>query len=673
MNTPLQKIFLSILVVLISCSSFAQKRQIKKANDNFDKFSYIDARKIYLEVVKDGYESAEIFKKLGDTYYWNSDYDNASKWYGELIEKFPDQTDSEYYYRAAQSLKSLRKYAESDAMMEQFVAKGGSGMLLKNFKEDPDYLKSISLMAKEYTLEEVSVNTNLSDFGPSYYLDKLVYASAKNSQGGEIYEWTQQPFLDLFIADMDENGKLSNSKRLGGDINTKYHESSTTFTKDGNTVYFTRNNFYEGKKGKDKDKTIRLKLYRATLTGDNTWTNVVELPFNSKEYSTAHPALSVDEKRLYFSSDMPGTIGMSDLWYVDITGDNTYSAPVNLGPSINTETRESFPFIGSRNNLYFSSDGRAGLGGFDIYVTPLDADGMPQKISNLGEPANSVLDDFGFIVKDDEGIGFLSSNRSLDAEGTNNQGGSVADQIYRIVEKCVISIEGTVFDEESNALLPGSIVTLLDENNKEVMRDTVGADAAYKFVADCSKQYSVRGANEPNYKPREKVVMTPDKTGEIVVPIPLVRTCPPDDLGCRLCLQPIFFDFDRYNIRPDAEIELAQIAAAMRQNPELIIHIESHTDSRAPNSYNETLSDKRAQATLNWLVNVGNISRSRLSAKGYGETQLLDRCVTLDECGREVRSACYDGATVQEKCSDGVKCTEDEHQRNRRSMFIIQN
>lgn len=653
-KSTIKKLLMSLLVVLITSTSYAQKNQIERANKEFDKYAFIDAREIYLKVVEDGYESAEIYQKLGDTYYFNGEYEESASWYKRSIDQFPGKTDAIYYYRAAQSYKSLDDYASSDAMMEAYDRLGGGSLIVRNFKDDPDYLKSIAFSAKGYEVEKVSINTEASDFGPSYYGNKLVFASsALNTEGIKNHDWNEQPFLDLFMADVAADGSLSNVEPLSGAINTRYHESSSAFTKDGNTVYFTRNNFIDGKKGRDKNKTIRLKLYKATKSAENTWGNIVELPFNSDQYSVAHPALSVDEKRLYFSSDMPGslklrpddekTIPLSDLWYVDINTDGTYGTPVNLGPNINTEARESFPFISKQNNLYFSSDGRSGLGGLDIYVTPLGTGGLPGEISNLGKPANSNKDDFGFIIREDKRLGYLSSNR----EG---QRGSVADDIYIVREKCEITIGGTITNAATGETLPGATVNLLDGNNRVVETVTAAADGTYVFTqtADCGSQYIVRAkADDCEYK--EELVATPEQTGVINVPVALdCDPCPANDLGCRLSLQPIYFDFDRYNIRPDAAIELAKILAAMRQYPQLIIHIESHTDSRGNDAYNEALSEKRAQSTLNWLVDQG-IAKNRLSAKGYGEKRL------------------------QNECSNGVKCTEEAHQLNRRSMFIIQN
>ncbi|MCF6307875.1 MAG: OmpA family protein [Flavobacteriaceae bacterium] len=643
MKVFLKNAALLLIILLYTTISFSQKSQIAKANKEFDKYSYIDAREIYLKVIEDGYTSAEIYERLGDTYYFNSEYKNASKWYSKLVAEFPDEVKTEYYYRASQSLKSVGSYKKSDTMMILYSERGGDELIAENFKNNPNYLESITDEARDFQINKVTVNSAFSDFGPSFYLNKVVFASnSKESEGVKTLSWNGLPYLDLYEADMDENGNLSNVTLLNGDVNTKYNESSSAFTKDGKTLYFTRNNYFEGKKGRDKNKTIRLKLYKATKSGDTFWGNIEELPFNGKEFSVAHPTLSTDEKRLYFSSDMEGTLGQSDIWYVDVLENNAYGTPVNLGTEINTEARETFPFISDKNKLYFSTDGRAGLGGLDVYVASLnDQGGVTGKITNLGEPANSSSDDFGFIINEEKRIGYVSSNRGGDK-------GSVEDDIYLINERCVITVSGLVTDIKTGSLIPGAEVLLLDTNNKLVSSMAVGSNARYNFTTDCETVYTLRGI-KAEYEPTEKRITTPTETGSIDVPLKLnPLDCPPNDLGCRLTLLPIYFDFDRFNIRKDASIELAKILAAMREYKELIIHIESHTDARGDDLYNEILSEKRAQSTLNWLVDQG-IDRSRLSAKGYGEKQHVNGC------------------------SNGVKCTEEEHQLNRRSMFIIQN
>lgn len=646
----MKKVYKISLVVLLSFFSLsalqAQRAQLKKAERAYEQYAYIDAQEIYLQVVSDGYRSAQILKRLGDTYYFNADYPNAARWYQELIRDFPEEAEAEYYFRAAQSLKSTGDYSKSDELMNQFALLGGQSRVIRNYQDNKDYLSAIQGKSDRYVIEPVAVNTANSDFGPSFYMnDKIVFASAMDTVVDgklRLHDWNNQPFLNLYMADRDEEGHLSNTVKLSGDIATHYHESSAVFTQDGNTIYFTRNNVVDGRKRRDSERNIRLKLFRATKQGDNYWSNVVELPFNSDNYSVAHPALSPDEKRLYFSSDIPGTQGMSDLWYVEILGGGHYGTPVNLGETINTEARENFPFISEKNILYFSTDGRSGLGGLDIFYTPLDDKGMPTEIFALGAPINSSKDDFGFIIDEGAHMGYLSSNR-------DGASGSVGDDIYLLKRICEVEVSGIVTDIDTGDLLPGSIVIAFDEDNKEVATMTVGSNAYYSFMLECDRQYTIRGTKE-SYEPAEKIITTPKESSSIDLPLELQSSdeCPPNDLGCRLALQPIYFDFDRYNIRADAAIELAKILAAMREYPELVIHIESHTDSRGSDVYNELLSERRAQSTLEWLVSNG-ISRNRLSARGYGEYRLIN------------------------ECADGVPCSEEAHQLNRRSMFIIQN
>lgn len=686
MNTFLRKTLLLVLVVSCTSLSVAQKKKIEKANKEFERFSYIDARKIYEEILKDNPENgtAEIYQKLGDTYYLNGQYSEAVDKFTTLKEKFPTEMRAIYYFKLAQSLKSQGKYEEAEEVLNELDPATLAELYPRSIDTSGENMD-------DYILKKVSINTNSSDFGTSYYQDKLVYASAsKISEGDKTDSWTGEPYLDLYVADIDENGELSNSTSLSGEINTRFHESTAAFTKDGTTVYFTRNNFNDGKKATDKNKTIRLKLYKATRSGENGWSDVRELTMikdadstiNSNDWSTAHPALSLDEKRLYFASDRPGSkvvmpeskkeeaIRLSDIWYVDILpGKDRYSSPKPV-EKINTIAKETFPFISEKGELYFSSDGVGSEGGLDVFKTKLDENGIPGEILRFGTPVNSNQDDFGFIWSDAKKMGYFTSNRP------NAEGGSAADDIYLVVEKCVITLTGTVTDMITGELLPGSEVILLDENNKVIGAPIiVGEDAAYSYVVECSSQYSLRGTKQ-GYKPSEKIVTTPGKTDTLIVPLKLEPDCcTQGDLGCCLCLQPIYFDFDKFNIRPDAAIELNKIYIAMREYPQLIVHIESHTDSRGSFAYNEGLSDKRAQSTRDWLVQKG-ISAERLTAKGYGERQLLDRCTYLDECGQElpIPGCSLDQFTKNtQKCSDGVECSEEEHQTNRRSKFIIMN
>ncbi|MER3373745.1 MAG: OmpA family protein [Allomuricauda sp.] len=644
MSTKFSIVFLCLGLFVLSVRG--QKSNIKKGDEVFEAYAYIDAREIYLKVVEKGYESAQIYKKLGDTYYFNSEYVDAAKWYKKLLDKYANQLEPEYYYRAAQTFKSIGEYYLSKKMMGEFASRSSTTNLAQNFMDNYPALDSlVDNESNEIDLVNVTDGMPSSDFGPTFYGNKLVYASSsKNTEGRKIHTWNGLKYLDLFEAELDENGALINPVPLKGDINSPYHESTAAFTKDGNTVYFTRNNYLDGKKRKNKNREITLKIYKATKDNKGSWGNIKELPFNNDAHSVAHPALSPDEKRLYFSSNMKGTYGESDLWYVDIGPNGSYGKPVNLGPEINTEARETFPYISKKNNLYFASDGHLGLGGLDIFAISLEENGDYKKITNLKKPINSSKDDFGFIIDEEKQIGYLSSNRNGDA-------GSASDDIYRFKKSCgVQTLEGVVTDAKTNLPLQGAQVILLDENNNIIAQTTSDALGSYKFehVLDCNKRYGIRGEHtDLEYDPNEKTILA---SGDGAIMEANITLTPPDcavnDLGCRLNLQPIYFNYGKYNIRRDAEVELAKILEALKKYPELSIHIESHTDSRSNSTFNLRLSERRAQATLNWLVKNG-IDRKRLSAKGYGETRLLNHC------------------------SNGIDCSEEEHQRNRRSMFII--
>jgi len=632
-------------VFLLMGGAFAQENKIKKANEEFESYDYIDARKIYLNVVEDGYESAQVFEKLGDTYYFNSEYTEANKWYEKLVNNYPNEVKAEYYFRAAQTLKSVGRFKESKAMIQKFTESSeGSALAQEQMNNWQAFEELANSENKKFKVTNITTDLTRSDFGPSFYGDKIVFASSSiNTEGNKIHDWNGLPYLDLFEAEIDEDGSLKNIKHLEGDIRSPYHESSAVFTKDGRTVYFTRNNYIDGKKKRGKKRLVSLKIYKATKNDDGTWGNVQELPFNDDSHSVAHPALNKEETRLYFSSNMEGTLGESDIWYVDILQNGNYGKPVNLGAVINTEERETFPFISDKNKLFFSSNGHVGLGGLDIFrASHNDSEGF-YAVTNLEQPINSNQDDFGFIVKEEAKIGYLSSNREGD-------GGSSSDDIYLITENCNPVIYGAITDAKTGEPLDGSTVYLIDDDNQVVAQYVSEANGNYQFEEniECDKQYVVRASNdEKEYEPLEKVVMTPE--GSMMLQVDLALTppdCPVDDLGCRLDLQPIYFDFDKHNIRPDAEVELAKILEAMKEYPQLNIHIESHTDSRGDDAYNMQLSERRAKSTLEWLVDKG-IDRDRLSSKGYGESQLVN------------------------DCSNDVNCSEEAHQLNRRSMFII--
>ncbi|PKB16190.1 OmpA family protein [Flavobacterium sp. 5] len=641
----IKNIVYSLFLSLFFIQGFAQKTTLAKAEKKYDRFAYVDAIDNYEKVAEKGYQDEKMFQKLGNAYYFKAELPQALKWYDQLFNVYPNQ-EAEYFYRYSQALKSSGDYTKADQMLEQFVQKIQNDKRGELFKENRNYLDEIKANSGRFQVVDAEVNSEFSDYGSSFLGTKLVFASARDTGGvsKKIFKWTNKSFTNLYWAEIIPDGGMGKPQRFERKINSKFNESTPVFTQDGKTMYFTRNNFLEGKRGRDTDKNTLLKLYKVILNSDGQWSDVVELPFNSNNYSVAHPALSIDEKTLYFASDMPGTYGQSDLFKVMINADGTYGAPENLGPEVNTEGRETFPFISSDNELYFASDGRPGLGGLDVFVAKIEADNSYYGIQNVGEPINSKQDDFAFIINSKNRNGFFSSNR---------EGGKGFDDIYRFVEDkkltCDQSLSGLVTDLDFRQILIGAKMSLFDSNFKLLQVTQTDTSGRYNFSVNCGKTYYIRGEKE-EYQTKEEAVRTKFFSGNKDFPIVLERRIKPitvgTDLAKTLNIPMIYFDLDKAFIRKDASYELAKVVVVMEQYPELKIEVRSHTDSRQSAKYNEKLSDKRAKTTVDWLIENG-INSSRLIGKGYGESQLINQC------------------------ADGVKCTEEEHQANRRSEFII--
>lgn len=657
MKQGLRNNIIFTILVTLSIVLTAQESKVKEATENFDQFAYVDARNLYLRVAEKGEASPEIFKNLGDSYYLTAEYSEAAKWYGKLQsvldskEGVSDFLDADYYFRYAQSLKSVKNYDLADEQMEKFHQLNVNDSRAEMFTKERDYLKEIEAQSGRYDVAKVYFNSKLQDFGPSFYGESLVFSSNRErSTGDYIHSWNDQPFLDLFIVE-GPRGTSPTVKRFSEEMNTPYHESTSVFAENGDVVYFTRNNYSRNNKGKklrrDENGTTKLKLYRSYKVSEN-WSEPEELPFNSDEFSTAHPALSPDEQTLYFASDRPGTKGLSDLWMVSIYAGGDFGEPINLGDQINTESRETFPFISEDGKLFFASDGHVGLGGLDIFVTQLSEDGMVSESFNVGKPVNSSADDFGLILNNEEGLGFFSSNR---ATGLGNDDIYTFTRKQKILTACAQNITGVTRDLKTDEILPMATVELRDVANDLIETKTSDSAGRFSFSdVDCASSYIIR-ASKDTYEPSEAIVNTGNEVGalltrDLYLRIPLNAEIG-DDLAKVLNLNPIYFDYDKFNIRPDAALELEKVIAVMKEYPTLKIDVRSHTDSRARDGYNMTLSQNRNLSTIRYIVNNGGISNSRLTGRGYGETQLINAC------------------------GNGIECSEQEHQLNRRSEFIV--
>ena len=641
------------------------EKLISKADKKYDDYEYVDAIKAYKHVMKKAKFDEKLLQKLGNSYYFIGDLRNAEKWYGELYRINKEQSP-EYLYRYAQALKSVGHYERADEVLEAFNQKAASQNRAALVRNEKNYLAEIKSNSSRFEIADAGVNSEFSDYGGTVFDNKIIFTSARDT--GTItktnFKWTNKSFSKFYTADLLPDGSIGKIKPFRKKDHGKYNESSPIFTKDGRTMYFTRNNFTDGKRGENSKSVTLLKLYKAELV-DGEWKNEKELPFNSNQYSTAHPALSPDEKVLYFASDMPGTLGESDIYKVNINADGNFGTPENLGAVINTEGRETFPFVSEENELYFSSDGRPGLGGLDIYVTKINEDGIFDDVQNVGQPVNGKQDDFAFTIDSKNRNGFFSSNRE-NAHGL--------DDIYRFTEikrlVCEQELSGIITDAESNAIVVNASLILFDENFNTLQSIQSDEKGNYVFnKVKCGKKYAIRVVKE-DFNRKDVSITLKKENGKTDLPIELQKIVKPivakpiavnkvyvkpvkianinigSDLVKLLHIPMNFFDLGKSTIKKSSEPQLLKVVGALNQYPKLKLDIRSHTDSRSSSESNQVLSDKRAQSTRDWLISKG-VDPNRLTAKGYGEKQLTN------------------------KCADGVKCTEQQHQQNRRSEFIV--
>ncbi|MFP2996749.1 OmpA family protein [Spongiivirga sp. MCCC 1A20706] len=637
------KLVAPFLFLIFSFPLFSQQKQTE-GDKAFDNYNYKKAINAYEREVENGEKSAKIFKRLGDSYYFNAKLAEANKWYEQLI-NLGSEVEPEYLYRYAQTLKSIKKYDKANAYMEKFTLLNANDKRAILFNENPDYLNDIELQSGRYEVTPVAFNTPNADFSPTVVGDKLVFSSSLNKSlfTKFIHEWDEKPFIDLYEVSINGNTEEENTpKKLKGRINTSFHESSTTFTADGNTVYFTRNS-----KRKEQAGTLnRLKLYKA-IKKKGRWVDVEALPFTDDNYTYAHPSLSKDGTKLYFASDMKGTKGYGDIFVVDVYEDGTFSKPKNLGDMINTEGRETFPYISMDNKLYFASDGHLGLGGLDVFTVQLDADSNPiTNVVNVGRPVNSPNDDFSFTINDETKKGYYSSNR---------EGGKGGDDIYSftetkpLIEKIDLIVSGQVKAKESDDTIKVATIQLLDEAGTLIEEITTD-DGTYSFTVDATKNHRIR-ATAADYLMNEVLVNKTNKAASTTVDMLLdadkAITDVNDDLSKILQLQVIYFEFDSAKIQEgSSKAQLDKVVEVMNLYPQITIEVRSHTDSRADDSYNMALSNRRAESTVKYLVSKG-VDASRLSGKGYGESQLINQC------------------------ANGVPCSKADHELNRRSEFVI--
>ncbi len=716
-------------LIFSALSLLGQEGRIKKADKLYNKLAYAQAVEYYNSILKQGVDSSRVAKQMADSYYQMRDPENAQKWYAVVIKNSPAPKD---YLRYAEVLKGTGNYKTASKYMAKYNELDATDSRAAAHVKNQDYFEKLTVPSDRFTLRNEENNSNQADFSPIYYGEKkVVFISNRNLLGVGIkrnHKWNNEPFLNLFTATVGEEGRLETILPFSEKVNTRFHEGPAAFSKDLKTMYFTRNNYVNNKKNKSSDNIVKLKLLMSQKM-DMGWSDPVEFPYNSDEYSVGHPALSDDGKTLYFVSDMPGGYGGTDLWKSEMVS-GSWAKPVNLGDRINSEGNEMFPFIHSDGTLYFSSDGLLGLGGLDVFEARAGAKGFAAP-ENLAAPLNSNKDDFGFTVNTDKTQGYVSSNR---------ENGKGDDDIYHFFmeDKKKLSVSGMVAnaDDEMTPLL-GARVRLLDEAGKELQSEIIGPEGTFKFDLDpevCGYQVQVdngegwtdyaydnvpcdvkegdialgnipleemkwgargtikeKNTNQPlegfevTFTDRETgdgMVKTTGtngsvqfnlegekvydvkfekegfftKSGEIstvgVEPgmLEIERyidmTVERIEVGKGIKIENIYYDYNKSFIRPDAALELNKIVLLMIDNPSIKVEMGSHTDARGGDDYNRKLSQRRAKAAMDYIIAQG-IDKERMSSRGYGETVLIN------------------------ECEDGVSCSDDKHEENRRTEFKV--
>lgn len=640
---------LMFFFLLSSMISIGQNKKERKADRNFDTYAYKDAIKSYEDMIEKGEGNTSILSKLGDAYYFNGNFEEAFNAYNELFhgyygDKDLSSLDKEYYYRYAQTLKAVNEKDKADEVLQQFAERYASDSRAQLYITQ-EALVEKTLTAPRYTLANLDANSEYSDYGATLLKGQFIFTSSRENDEmkNKVHSWTNQQYTKLYALNIGEDGSFGTPSLFAKEIAFKdLNMGSAIFTKDGGTMYFTSNKGASngGKRAQyNADDSSVLKIYRSKKQANGSWGTPEELAFNLEEYNTAHPALTPDEKWMYFVSDRQGSLGQSDLFRVSIFETGRFGQVEHLGDKINTAGRETFPFISEDYMLYFSSDGFPGFGGLDIYRTKINRDGQLGIPVNLGPDINSAYDDFSIYLDAATRKGFVSSNKP---------GGKGGDDIYLFVEEtCIQIVDGLVSDIDSKEGIAEVEVSIYDSQQKLV--ETVYSDEnGYYEVRKlaCSQQYSMQVRKE-NYFERDFVIDT-DRGVHQRFNVELEKIKKGDDLFKKLKLSPIHFDFNKWNIRPDAQVELQKVVDVMLQHPAIQVDVRAHTDSRGNDAYNMQLSDRRAQATIQWMISQG-VDASRLTGRGYGESQLVNHC------------------------GNGVDCSDEEHQENRRSEFIIMN
>jgi len=705
-------IFLVIFYWIFAFTAFAQSKNEIKGDRLMEEYAFLAATESYQKALDNDVNNSRIKLKLATCYQMLNDPENTVKWYSEIVND-DELIEPINKYQYALALTSAGDFEEAKKWFEIYGREVPDDERAEEYLDQLNNIESLYKDSSLYSIKLASFNSSFTDFSPAYFKNNIVFISSRGD-GNAKYAWDNTNYLDLFISYKNALRIYDQPVPFHKNINTKFHEGPISFYENGQKLVLTRNNFEDGVLKKSSDGVTRLKLYFSSIDGEGNWSETLPFSYNSDEYSVGHPAITEDGSTMYFISDMPGGYGETDI-YITHKQPGGWSKPENLGPDINTKGNEMFPFLHKGSILYFASNGHGGFGGLDIFKY----DGESSEIKNLGFPINSSRDDFGFILSEDSNEGFLSSNR-----GSNN----LVDNIYQfeILKPNLFPIETKVVDSRTNQPLANAFITWEEFSSGAHASAETDSIGIVNIPMKLRRQYTLF-VKRKGYKENSEYLITKDGTEKIIIKLnpecqsvrgtveiageakdngdilvvltnkytqqkdsllisineyydfcvvpkveynlkidkenyfaTSVNFKPMDDQNIELdkfvleeiildktiTLDNIYYDVGKWNIRTDAAKELDRLVSLMEDNPTIEIELSSHTDSRGGDASNLNLSVKRARSAADYIVSRG-IEASRIIAQGYGETKLIN------------------------DCANGINCTNEEHQENRRTEFKV--
>jgi len=657
---------LSLIAVLFCCvfafPAAAQKKH--KAQDKADKlfeaFDYREAIYYYQVALKKRPNDAEINRQIGLSHRQLGQMAESLEWFEKARAK--DNSNPMDLLYMAEGLKAQQRYGEAVQRYGEYAKLVPGDSRAKRHLKDDKYFMDLNKAGNVFNIRKLDLNDEYPAFGVSQMDEGYLFSSsgpAEKFGAKEKSVFTEQPYLDLYIGDKNDKDEIINVRPIEGTINSKFHDGPATYDRHSGTIYVTRNNVVNGKPVRDKTGTINLKIYAAKRE-KSLWTNIEELPFNSEDFSNAHPCMSADGQYLYFASNRPGGYGGTDIYRTKKTS-NGWETPQNLGPDINTEGNEMFPFLHHDGSLFFSSDGHAGLGGLDVFQSTESA-GQWTEPKNVGKPVNTQVDDFAIFYDYEKNTGYFSSNRD----------GEAGDDIYWFEDLRIkpVVLEGLVAYRGSEKPVANAkmIYKFSGKQPQIAMTDASGRFrielensevASVEILPEDSPIALVSGLSAKSQK--NLGVFYIDETPEVVI-AEVPKTEPTFneeknvdekgneyttiDLLANLKLNNIYFDYNSAEVKAESKEIMKSVLNIMKENPGYRLEIAAHTDARGSSDYNQKLSRQRAENAKSYLIKQG-LSSDRIVMNWYGKSQL-----EID-------------------CPPGADCDELIHKANRRAEFKV--